>query len=167
VDDQLTRPRRVRIMLAIGWTCLVVLAVLGVDRVFLGVRPEPDWVQVERIEDLPAAAGAPQMPSFLPEAFGWPPATVLHRSGKTRGWWLGLRLATGGETALWIGSGVEPAPLELGELARVVGAPGLPPPEGWHQLSRQFVGGETVHVIGRLDAETLLNVLDGLHPIGR
>ena len=167
MGDQLIRPPLVRVMLGVGWTTLLALAVVGFDRVFLGSGSRPAWDEVSRFEDVPASAGTPQLPSFLPDSFDWPPVVVVHRTGEARGWWMGLRAATGGEPALWIGAGLDPTPPQLGELGAVVGSPGQPPPEGWHHLSRSKTGAEIVHVIGRLDAETLLRVLEGLKPAVR
>ena len=68
-----------------------------------------------------------------------------------------------GAIRLWIGSGVDPAPQELGEVTQCLrDAPRAECPAGWSTLSTQLTGGQTLFVLTDLPPLVAERILAGL-----
>ena len=160
-------PRRIAV--ALGWTLALGVAVLALDRLAIGPRPPKGWVEVHAVADIPSSAGPVLLPSFLPEALMWPPATILYRDDDDPGYWLGLEPRRPDGPHLWIGNGTDPTPAAVGEAASCLpSGEEVACPAGWHHLSRRMDGGRVIHVLGTLEAHTVARILDGLsEEVGR
>ena len=157
---------------AVLWTLLLGALLLATDRLVLGPRPPRGWVAIARLEALPAEAGQPVVPPYLPETLVWPPGQIFYRTWPTPGWWLGLAERTGDPPQLWLGTGEAPPPAPLAPLAACwrEGRSGRCP-AGWRALSTASARGLTLHLVGRLEPVELTRILEGLRtapgPAGR
>lgn len=149
----MSRPA-IRAARAALWTVALFLLLFGADRALLGPEPPQGWQRAESVDDVPAEAGPPMVPSYLPESLGWPPRLIVWKLPPAGGWW--LRLASYDQEQVWIGSGAvppeHPAPGCLDDRGC---------PEGWHTLSRR-IGDETLSIVSTLRAHTARRILEGL-----
>lgn len=134
MDHRLTPPRWRRAAAALLWTAALGGLLLGIDRLAFGPPAARDWVQLGRIEALPAEH-RPPFPAFLPDAWRWPPRRVWSRSLPEPAWWLELAPAPGSTAPLWLGSHLAPAPpAATGAAAICLGRARRCPP-GWSLLT--------------------------------
>jgi hypothetical protein len=149
-----------RLLGAVAWTALLVVALFAADRWLLGRAPMADWVELS-VEAARAASAEPTLvPSYLPENIGWPPARTVVRAGAFPGWWLGMVDRGDGMVRVWLGSG-EPPPPALGTAAACLNEDAHCA-EPWHLLSRPLSDGRVVHLISDLDPLLARRTLDGL-----
>lgn len=141
------------------WTGGLFLALLGADRALLGPNRPVGWQQASTVADVPAAAGAPLEPSYLPATLGWPPQKIAWQVQPQPGWWLELASAAGDQA--WIGAGAAPPDHPALGCLDDRGCP-----KGWHALSRQF-GQETVVLVTTLPARAAHRMLEGLRVLQR
>ncbi len=149
----MTRPA-VGAIRATLWTAGLFLALLGADRLLLGADRPQGWQQGLALADIPAEAGAPLEPSYLPAALGWPPQRIAWQVLPQPGWWLKLASSLGDQA--WIGAGAAPPDHPALSCLDDRGCP-----KGWHALSRRF-GQQTVVLVTTLPARAAHRMLDGL-----
>lgn len=147
----------------LAWTALLAGLLFGADRLLVRPPEKTGWVAVGSLGAIASEAGPVQVPSYLPEWLGWPPAHLLQRTRPDPGWWLGIAPAAGGPVVLWVGSGKDDAPKPMGEAANCLSAAPRCP-AGWHHLSRQAAGGAPVHVVARMSSREVIRVFQGLQP---
>lgn len=149
----------VRGLQALLWTAGVFGGLWLLDRGLIGPEAPTGWQVAATVGDVPAGAGAPLSPSYLPAELGWPPRKILWQNKPQQGWW--LQFGQGDQPQLWIGAGSlppgHPAPGCMGD--------GSCPP-GWHGLSRR-IGGQAIGATTTLPAHTLRLIMDGLRPASR
>jgi len=148
------------------WTAALAGALFGMDRLLWGPRIE-GWAAATAVQEVPQAAGPVYLPAYLPERLRWPPSAIVYRLGDQPAWWLGLSAGQGGAPRLWVGQGGAPLPAVLGDAGRCLaaGPRGTCPPD-WRHLST-LIGGQTIQVLGKLDAGELRRVIDSLAPTER
>ena len=134
MDRGLTPARWRRAAAALLWTVALGAVLLGIDRLAFGPPAARDWVQLARIDDLPAG-NRPPFPAFLPDTWRWPPHRVWSRALPEPEWWLDIPPAPGRTSSLWLGSSLAPAPPPATGAAAICLGPTRRCPPGWSVLT--------------------------------
>lgn len=143
------------------WTAALAAALLGADRLLLGVGPR-GWQPVQHLADIPDKAGAVVLPGYLPARFDWPPTIIRFRVLPQPGWWYGLSKRGTRTPQVWVGVGTPPLPTALGaELGGCVESEGQRCPSRWHVLSARAAD-QPVWVLGAVAPKDLKRLVVGL-----